>query len=95
MLEIGNSLSKLRLRHVAVQLLETLEADPMVEIIPLSEELYAQAFDLYRSRPDKEWGLMDCISFIVMQERGITGALTTDAHFRQAGFRALLREDAP
>lgn len=90
-LEIGNSLSKRRLRHVAVQLLETLEADPSVEIISLSEELYEQAFDLYRSRPDKEWGLTDCISFVVMQERGITDALTTDAHFQQAGFRAVLR----
>ncbi|MFM5956954.1 MAG: PIN domain-containing protein, partial [Dolichospermum sp.] len=42
-------------------------------------------------REDKEWGLVDCISFIVMQDRGITDALTADTHFQQAGFRALLR----
>ncbi|MFM6264927.1 MAG: PIN domain-containing protein, partial [Dolichospermum sp.] len=42
-------------------------------------------------REDKEWGLVDCISFIVMQDRGISDALTTDIHFQQAGFRALLR----
>jgi predicted nucleic acid-binding protein len=39
-----------------------------------------------------EWGLVDCISFIVMQNRGITDALTADIHFQQAGFRALLRD---
>jgi len=42
---------------------------------------------------DKEWGLTDCISFIVMGDHGLTDASTTDEHFEQAGFRALLRED--
>ena len=92
MLEIGNALSKQRYRHAAVELLQSLEADPNVTIAPLSEDLYAQAFRLYRERPDKDWGLTDCISFIVMQNRRITEALTTDEHFQQAGFRALLLE---
>ena len=30
-------------------------------------------------------------TFIVMQDRGITDALTADHHFEQAGFRALLK----
>jgi predicted nucleic acid-binding protein len=46
---------------------------------------------LYRSRLDKEWGLTDCISFIVMEQRGITKALTTDLHFQQAGFAVLMK----
>ena len=92
MLEIGNALSKQRYRHAAVELLRSLEADPNVTIVPLSEDLYAQAFRLYRERPDKDWGLTDCISFIAMQGRKITEALTTDEHFQQAGFRALLLE---
>lgn len=91
-LEIGNALSKQRYRHAAVQLLDSLEADPTVEIITLSETLYAQAFQLYRERRDKEWGLVDCTSFVVMKERNITEALTTDEHYQQAGFRVLLRE---
>ncbi len=92
MLEIGNALSKQRHRHAAVELLRSLEADPTVTIVPLSEDLYAKAFRLYRERPDKDWGLTDCISFIAMQDRKITEALTTDEHFQQAGFRALLLE---
>jgi uncharacterized protein len=90
LLEIGNALSKHRYRQAAVELLEAIELDPLIEIVPMSGELYVEAFRLYRERPDKEWGLTDCISFIVMNERGIRQALTTDDHFRQAGFEALL-----
>ena len=92
LLEIGNALSKQRYRQAAVQLLDSLEVDPTVDIVPLSEKLYARAVTLYRGRPDKEWGLTDCISILVMQDRGLTDALTTDEHFQQAGFRALLRD---
>ena len=92
LLEIGNALAKQRYRADAVSLLEALQEDPNVEVAPLSEELFARAFDLYRTRPDKEWGLIDCVSFVVMEEQGLTAALTTDNHFRQAGFQVLLRE---
>jgi uncharacterized protein len=91
LLEIGNRLAKLRYRKEAVRVLNSLETSPEVEILPLSEDLYQRGFDLFRKRPDKEWGLVDCISFQVMQDRGITQSLTTDGHFEQAGFRALLR----
>ena len=90
LLEIGNALSKKRYRKAALELLDALEQDPLVEIVSLSEELYGQALELFRNRPDKNWGLVDCISFVVMQERGLTEALTTDEHFEQAGFRPLL-----
>jgi predicted nucleic acid-binding protein len=91
LLEIGNALSKQRYRTAAIQLLESLESDPNVEIVPLTNELYNAAFQLFRSRQDKEWGLVDCISCIVIQNRGITDVLTADEHFNQMGFRALLR----
>lgn len=94
LLEIGNALSRLRHRYAAVMLLQALEADPNVIIITLSEELFLHAVKLYTTRPDKKWGLTDCVSFVVMQERKITEALTVDEHFQQAGFRALLLEAA-
>jgi len=46
---------------------------------------------MYQRRPDKNWSLTDCISFVVMQDHGITEALTGDHHFEQAGFVALLK----
>jgi len=58
-----------------------------------TNQRFEQALELFRNRPDKQWGLVDCVSFIVMQERGLTEALTTDEHYEQAGFRALLRSE--
>ncbi|MCA2710560.1 MAG: type II toxin-antitoxin system VapC family toxin [Microcystis sp. M015S2] len=92
LLEIGNALSKQRYRAAAIQLLESLEIDPSVQVILLTNSLYRLAFNLFKQREDKEWGLVDCMSFIVMQDRGITDALTADTHFQQAGFRALLKD---
>jgi predicted nucleic acid-binding protein len=89
-LEIGNALARPRHRRAAVTLLDALERDSNVDVVPLSEALYQQGWTLYRERPDQEWGLTDCISFALMRERGITEALSADDHFRQAGFRALL-----
>jgi predicted nucleic acid-binding protein len=92
MLGIGNALAEPKYRRAAVHLLDSLEVDERVEIIALTEGLYKQAFQLYQSRLDKAWGLTDCASFVLMGERGMTEALTTDRHFEQAGFRVLLRE---
>jgi uncharacterized protein len=90
LLEIGNALARTRHRDAAIKLLVALESDTKVEIIPASDELYRRALDVYRDRADKEWGLIDCMSFVVMNDQGLTDALTGDNHFRQAGFRVLL-----
>ncbi|HPA48068.1 MAG TPA: type II toxin-antitoxin system VapC family toxin [bacterium] len=92
LVEIGNSLSRWRYRSAAIELLDAIESDPNIRIVSVSEPLYLRALELYRERLDKEWGLTDCISFLVMQDYGITDALTTDVHFEQAGFRAMMRE---
>ena len=94
MLEIGNSLSKARYRAAALALLNALELDALVEIIELNIEDYRAALGLFQSHTDKEWGLVDCISFVVMRRRGVTDALTADGHFMQAGFKALLLENS-
>jgi len=90
LLEIGNALSKVRYRAAAVRLLTALENDPKVEIVPASDDLYLRALQNYGDRLDKEWGLIDCMSFVVMTDQGLTEALTADNHFRQAGFHVLL-----
>lgn len=43
---------------------------------------------------DKSFSFTDCTSFVVMVELGIRQALTTDRHFRQAGFESLLTGDS-
>lgn len=89
--EVGNALSKRTVRSRAVALLDLFDRNPPIEVTPLSEELFERGTTFFRRHQDKDWGLTDCISFIVMQDRGLTDALTADAHFRQAGFRPLLR----
>ena len=93
MLEIGNALSYRRFRREAITLLTALDSDPNVEIVPVSESLYIRALSLFQDRPDKNWGLTDCVSFIVMQDYGLTAALTSDSDFTQAGFQALMLDD--
>lgn len=89
LLEIGNSLSG-RFRKQAVETIESFMKSREIEIVRLDETLFDKAFQLYKNHADKSWGLVDCISFVVMKEQNITDALTCDKHFVQAGFRALM-----
>jgi len=88
--EIGNALAKTRWRSLGVTTLQALRTDNNIDIVTVDAALFDRAVALYGARSDKEWGLTDCISFVVMQERGLTEALTADQHFEQAGFRGLL-----
>ncbi len=90
MLEVGNSCSSLRLRSAAIGLKNKLAKSNRVRIVELDDNLYEAGWKLYAGRSDKDWGIVDCISFIVMQKYGISEALTTDRHFQQAGFIKLL-----
>jgi len=62
-----------------------------IEIVWVDELLYRAALSFLQARLDKTYSLCDAISFLLMQERGIAKALTTDHHFEQAGFRRLLK----
>ena len=73
-----------------IQFLADLRSAPWVEVVHIDEPLDSAAWNLWQSRPDKEWSLVDCASFVVMQQRGLTEALTTDHHFEQGGFVRLL-----
>lgn len=89
--EVGNALAKPQWREIAVETLEDMRNDDDVEILSVDSELFSKALKFYSSRIDKEWGLTDCISFVVMKDRKLKDALTSDHHFEQAGFQALLR----
>ncbi len=78
-------------RSTSIRLIDDLKTSPYVEIAHIDPARDQQAWQLLKSRADKEWSLVDCSSFIVMQELGITEALTADHHFEQAGFVRLLK----
>ena len=90
LLELGDGLSRLHFRHLAGRLIELVYQDESFEVVPSSSQLFMKALTPFNERPDKEWGLTDCASFIIMQERELTAGLTADHHYQQAGFRAVL-----
>jgi predicted nucleic acid-binding protein len=78
-------------RKRIVSFIDGLRSSPFVKIVHINERMDNDAWQLLRSRQDKEWSLVDCASFVVMGQRGMTEALTTDNHFEQAGFVRLLK----
>jgi predicted nucleic acid-binding protein len=88
LLEFLNALSDVSTRRIAAESYLRVRADARIEVVPLQAELMGSAIHLYRGRPDKNWSLTDCLSFLIMERRGLAEALTTDHDFEQAGLRA-------
>ena len=78
-------------REKFLPLLQFLRANPLVTIVPLDQTVFDRGAALHDQRPDKAWSLTDCISFVIMQDHGLSDALTGDHHFEQAGFNALMK----
>lgn len=90
-----NWFSRPKSRHRAAAFVRWLNSDRQCEFIPASRSLFDAGWRMFAARPDQPWSLTDCISFHLMNERGITDALAYDVHFEQAGFHPLLRRDPP
>ena len=88
--ELGNALTRPPHRSLGIHALQQIRADTGIEIVNIKPDFFAQTLALYQSRPDKAWGLTDCSSFVIMQQRRLREALTADKHFEQAGFKRLL-----
>ena len=88
--ELADGLSRVDQRSLATQVSESFRHSALLEVIQVSGDLEEAAWELYAERPDKEWGMTDCISFIVMRDGEMTQAFTADHHFEQAGFVRLL-----
>ena len=89
-LEIGNALA-LGFKKEASEIIADFLASDEVKVVRLSPKLFDEAFALYKKYHDKEWGLVDCVSFVVMRQEKISQALAFDQHFAQAGFEALMK----
>jgi uncharacterized protein len=88
--ELADGLCAVTNRPVFARLLAIIRGGSTT-VLPFDAGLMDRGLALFAERPDKDWSLTDCISFVVMQEQGITDALTGDHHFEQAGFVALLK----
>jgi predicted nucleic acid-binding protein len=90
LIELGDGFARKKRWDVISPFLAAIFGDPLVTIVNADADLMERARRLRDDRDDKDWGLTDSISFIVMSDHQSEDALTADRHFLQAGFRALL-----
>jgi len=90
LIEWLNAYSDHRLRGIAYTGYRAIHTSPSAEVLPFEDQSYTQALALYAASKDKNWALTDCLSFVIMRQRKLTAALTSDHHFTQAGFEALM-----
>ena len=72
----------------AAKMVERILTNVNVEVLPQTSALFREALALYCERQEKDWGLTDCSSIIIMNDKGLI--LTPDHHFAEAGFKTLL-----
>ena len=81
-------------RMAALTFMGDLADNPDIDTVWVDEALHRDAMALLLARHDKTYSLCDAVSFVLMRQRHLTEALTTDRHFEQEGFQRLLK-DAP
>lgn len=91
LVELADGLCAPQSRQLFRETYNSLHNQSAVTILGPDAEIFDAAIDLYFRRPDKEWSLTDCTSFVVMRQHQPTEALTGDHHFEQAGLAALLK----
>lgn len=77
-------------RNAAARLVERMQADRSIQIMPQTHEGFLAGCRLYQARPDKGYSLTDCISMEVMRRESLSEVLSNDEHFTQEGFSCLL-----
>jgi uncharacterized protein len=91
---VDETTTLLLVRHshtAATDFLQTIRSTGFLHLKWTDSELFKDAADLFVDHDDKEWSFTDCVSFVVMRNAGLSDCFTSDHHFRQAGFNALLK----
>jgi uncharacterized protein len=91
LIEIGDGLARVQHRQLAVDLYNRLQPSQRIEIVQVTPADESKAWALFRQRTDKQWGMTDCVSMVIMQRRGLTDVFGSDRDFAQAGFTILLQ----
>jgi predicted nucleic acid-binding protein len=87
LLECGNAAARRTYREDVCNLHQTLELRD--ELIVPTKDDWAKAWNVYKEGNIGRSGIVDCVSFCVMQRLGIRQAFTNDRHFQEAGFEIL------
>ncbi len=79
-----------RLGHLARRMFDMVDLSDATEVVHIDAERFTRARHFFLKHLDQGYSFTDCTSFVVMKELKLKEALTTDAHFRTAGFVPLL-----
>jgi predicted nucleic acid-binding protein len=77
--------------HVALRVLDLVEQSAGIRIEWIGASRFDAVKAFARRHADHDYSFVDCASFVVMRELRLSQALTTDGHFKEAGFEPLLR----
>jgi len=91
LLEVADGLAAHGAAREAVRIADFVREKADIHLVEASPDVLKKAWDLYKRRANMSWSLTDCTSFVIMEQMGISEALTPDRHFEQAGFVALYR----
>jgi uncharacterized protein len=75
---------------VAMRVLDLVEQSAGIRVEWIGADRFGAAKTFFRRFSDHRYSFTDCTSFVLMRELRLTEALTTDRHFVEAGFSALL-----
>ncbi|SRR6266700_3953326 len=92
---VDETVTLLLVRHshtAASDFLQTVTTTEWLQLEWVDSDRFHAAANLFIRHHDKEWSFTDCVSFVLMRELGVQDSFTTDHHFRQAGFNALLAQ---
>jgi len=78
-------------RSQSLEVVQDLQNNPDIEVVWVDPWLHERAMNLLVSRQDKSYSLCDAVSFVILRDRKMSQALTTDHHFEQEGFERLLK----
>lgn len=90
LVETGNTLSTPKFKNAVKSYIKTLQNSDKVQIIYTTKDDFDMGLGEFEKFQDKDWGLVDCISFDIMRRHHCTQAFTHDHHFEQAGFHILI-----
>lgn len=93
LIEVANAFSDVPRRAMAQRIIDAIyrsQALNVAILVHIDKDLWQRGWRLFSNRPDKNWSLTDCISFVVMEDYKVIKAFTSDHHFEQAGFTRLL-----
>ena len=91
LIELADGMSRIQHRPLALQIVDALRNSKRITIVQSDASIETRAWQLFRDRSDKTWGMTDCVSMTLMGDFEINDAFTADHHFEQAGFNILLK----